>query len=119
MAMSAPSGPPGRPADDRGGAELPKREPGASPMAAAGAKAREAAAPAGGSAEYTMKHLGTRPARRSRRTITITTAVALLAASGVALASVIQLGGHAGRAGAAPSRAPAQPGAVSAPSAPA
>ena len=88
-------------------------------MAAAGAKAGEAAAPAGGSAEYTMKHLGTRPARRSRRTITITTAVALLAASGVALASVIQLGGHAGRAGAAPSRASAQPGAVSAPSAPA
>jgi hypothetical protein len=86
-------------------------------MAAAGAKAGGAAAPAGGGSEYRLKRLGTRPARSRRRTVAITT-VALLAAGGVGLASFSQLGGHVGHAGAAPSRAPAQPRTVPARPAP-
>jgi len=118
--MSAPTGPSGRPADERGGTALPQREPGASPLAAAGAKAGEAAAPAGRRrAEYMIKRLGVRPARGSWRIAAITAAIVLLAAGGVALAS-FRAGGHARRA--APSLAPAQRQAVptqSAPSAPA
>jgi hypothetical protein len=90
-------------------------------MAAAGAKAgetkaAETPAPADGAA-YTMVRLGVRP-RRGRRSVAIA-AVGLLAVGGVALGSVIRLGGHAGRAGADRSRAPATRQAAPAPSAPA
>jgi hypothetical protein len=80
---------------------------------AAGAKARKQAAAAstpasGAGSEHRLECRAGRPARRGRRALAIT-AVAMLAACGVALASVSKLGGHVGRPGAAPSRAPAQP----------
>lgn len=52
-------------------------------MAAAGAKAGQAAAQQGGGvAEYLLKHLGARPPRGSRRTAVISVALALLALGG-------------------------------------
>lgn len=87
-------------------------------MAAAGAKAGGSAATAGG-AKYTIKSLGTRPARSGRRAVAVAAAVALLAVGGAAFASLSRPVGHAGRAGAAPSSAPARPGAVAAAPAPA
>lgn len=86
-------------------------------MAAAGAKAGEAAAPAGGGIDYRLKRLGTRPARRRRRFVVMMATVALLAAGGAALASFSQPARHAGRAGAAPSRVPVRPRASARPSA--
>jgi hypothetical protein len=77
-------------------------------MAIAGAKAGETAAPPDAGVEYRLKRLGARSARRRRRTIAIMAAVALLAVGGVALASLKRPGGPTGRAGAAPSRAPAK-----------
>src|SRR6185437_9970404 len=97
--MSAPNQPPARPAEGQGGASLPKRSPGASPMATAGARVGETAAPVnGGGAKYTIKHLGTRPARRGRRAVVVPAAVALLASGGAALAFLSQPAGHADRA---------------------
>lgn len=96
--MSASNQPPGRPAEGRDGAGLPKRSPGASPLAAAGARAGETAAPANGGAKYTIKRLGTRPARRGRRAVVIAAAVAVLASGGSALAFLSQPAGHADRA---------------------
>src|SRR6185437_10136754 len=97
--MSAPNQPPGRPAEGRGGAGLPKRSPGASPMAIAGARAGETTAPAnGGGARYTIKRLGARPAPKGRRAVVIAAAVALLASGGAALAFLSQPAGHAHRA---------------------
>jgi hypothetical protein len=68
-------------------------------MATAGARAGETAAPVnGGGAKYTIKRLGTRPARRSRRAVVVAAAVALLASGGAALAFLGQPAGHADRA---------------------
>src|SRR5262245_41657670 len=101
--MSAPNKPPGRSAEGRGGTGLPKRDPGASPMAAAGARVGETAAPATGAEPrvigagstvggvgYTIKRLGARPARVNPRVVVITAAVALFASGGAALAFLSQ-----------------------------
>ena len=95
--------------------ELPKRDPGASPMAAAGAKA-------GGKGEdtvalpasYTIKRLGPRRARGKRWPAVIGAAVVLVVAGGAALAALGQggIGGHAGRAAVVPSQSPHRPSAV-------
>jgi hypothetical protein len=68
-------------------------------MAVAGARAGETAAPAnGGGAKYTIKRLGTPPARKGRRAAVIAAAVALLASGGSVLAFLSQPAGHADRA---------------------
>src|SRR5579859_1584160 len=122
--MLAPNESQEQPTDGWGGAALPKRNPGTSPMAAAGARAGHTVALAGGDHvdhavsrdDYTtVERLTVPPARRSPRMADIAAAVALLAAGGTALAFFAQHVGHAGRAGAAPSTAPAQSRAAAAP----
>jgi hypothetical protein len=121
--MLAPNESPEQPADGWDGAELPKRNPGTSPMAAAGARAGETRALAGGSpgdrtpnraGETTERH-GAAPARRSPRVVDIAAAAALLAVGGTALVFSVQHAGHEGRADASSSAAPPQSRAASAP----
>jgi len=87
-------------------------------MAAAGAQAGESAA---AGARYTIKRLGPRPPRPSRRpAVIVVAAVVLVAVAGLALAVVGSgQGGHTGRPKAMPAQAPPRRSAVPAPAKPA
>lgn len=111
--MPAPSDHSGQPPDNRSGGKLPRRKPGASPMAAAGAKA----APTTRSAEYRIKRLGVRRAWKSRSVIAIAAATGLLAAAGGLTFVSVSQSGHRTHASAAPSANPTAPRAVPASSA--